>query len=64
MPRRAVFDYIGKEDNNLNLQMKDPLIPGTILKRKDMGDVTGLEFLKKIFFISSGVMLSKARKSP
>jgi len=46
----------------LNLQIKDPLIPGTILKRKDMGDVTGLEFLKKIFFISSGVMLSQIRE--
>ena len=62
MPRRAAFDYLGKEDNILNLQMKDPLIPGTILKRKDMGDVTGLEFLKKIFFISSGVMLSQIRE--
>lgn len=46
----------------MNLQIKDPLIPGTILKRKDMGDVTGLEFLKKIFFISSGVMLSQIRE--
>lgn len=46
----------------MNLQIKDPLIPGTILRRKDMGDVTGLEFLKKIFFISSGVMLSQIRE--
>ena len=46
----------------MNLQMKDPLIPGTILKRRDMGDVTGMEFLKKIFFISSGVMLSQIRE--
>lgn len=46
----------------LNLQIHDPLIPGTILKRKEMGDVTGLEFLKKIFFISSGVMLSQIRE--
>ena len=46
----------------MNLQIKDPLIPGTILKRKDMGDVTGMEFLKKIFFISSGVMLSQIRE--
>lgn len=27
-----------------------------------MGDVTGMEFLKKIFFISSGVMLSQIRE--
>lgn len=46
----------------MNLQIKDPLIPGTVLKRKDMGDVTGMEFLKKIFFISSGVMLSQIRE--
>lgn len=46
----------------MNLQIKDPLIPGTILKRKEMGDVTGLEFLEKIFFISSGVMLSQIRE--
>lgn len=46
----------------MNLQIKDPLIPGTILRRKDMGDVTGMEFLKKIFFISSGVMLSQIRE--
>ena len=49
-------------EQDLNLQMKDPLIPGTILKRRDMGDVTGMEFLKKIFFISSGVMLSQIRE--
>ena len=53
---------IGKEERVLNLQIKDPLIPGTVLKRKDMGDVTGMEFLKKIFFISSGVMLSQIRE--
>ncbi len=46
----------------MNLQIKDPLIPGTILRRKEMGDVTGLEFLKKIFFISNGVMLSQIRE--
>ena len=46
----------------MNLQIKDPLIPGTVLKRKDMGNVTGMEFLEKIFFISSGVMLSKIRE--
>ena len=46
----------------MNLQIKDPLIPGTILNRKAMGDVTGLDFLNKIFFISSGVMLSQIRE--
>ena len=46
----------------MNLQIKDHLIPGTVLVRKDMGNVTGMEFLKKIFFISSGVMLSQIRE--
>ena len=45
----------------MNLQIKDDLIPGTILHRSQMGDVTGLEFLNKIFFISEGVMLTQIR---
>ena len=62
MSQCVALDDTGKEEHILNLQMKDPLIPGTILKRKDMGDVTGMDFLKKIFFISSGVMLSQIRE--
>ncbi len=46
----------------MNLQIKDELIPGTILARSDMGGVTGLEFLSKIFFISEGVMLTQIRE--
>ena len=45
----------------MNLQIKDELIPGTKLLRTDMGGVTGLEFLSKIFFISNGVMLTQIR---
>ena len=45
----------------MNLQIKDELIPGTKLYRSDMGGVTGLEFLNKIFFISDGVMLTQIR---
>ena len=45
----------------MNLQIKDELIPGTKLHRSDMGGVTGLEFLSKIFFISDGVMLTQIR---
>ncbi len=59
---KKAMDKNGKEEIVLNLQIKDPLIPGTILKRKEMGDVTGLEFLNKIFFIASGVMLSQIRE--
>lgn len=46
----------------MNLQIKDELIPGTKLYRAEMGGVTGIEFLKKMFFISNGVMLSQIRE--
>jgi len=46
----------------MNLQITDNLIPGTILDRYNMGDVTGMEFLSKIFYISDGVMLSQIRE--
>lgn len=45
----------------MNLQLKDDYIPGTKLLRSDMGGVTGIEFLSKIFFISDGVMLTQIR---
>lgn len=45
----------------MNLHIKDELIPGTKLYRSEMGGVTGLEFLSKIFFISDGVMLTQIR---
>lgn len=43
------------------LQVNDPMIPGTILKRDDMAGLTGMAFLKQIFFISNGVMLTQIR---
>jgi len=46
----------------MNLTICDSMIPGTILKKSDMGDVTGLEFLSKIFFISDGVMIAEIRR--
>ena len=45
----------------MNIEIDDPLIPGTILKRKDMGDVTGMEFLNKIFYVTDGIMLTLIR---
>lgn len=36
-------------------------IPGTILERKKMGNVTGQEFLDKIFYITNGIMLAQIR---
>lgn len=46
----------------MQLQIKDELIPGTRLLRSDMGGITGLEFLSKVFFISDGVMLTQIRE--
>jgi hypothetical protein len=46
----------------MNLQINEELIPGTMLIRKNMGNVTGLEFLSKIFYITDGVMLSQIRE--
>ena len=46
----------------MNLEIHDSMIPGTKLRKSDMGNVTGLEFLSKVFFISDGVMLSQIRE--
>lgn len=43
-------------------ELNNDTIPGTILKKKKMGNVTGMEFLDKIFFISRGVMLAQVRE--
>ena len=45
----------------MKLQINDVLIPGTLLRRDAMGNVTGMEFLKKIFYIQDGIMLSQIR---
>ena len=34
----------------MNLQFYDDLIPGTKLRRSEMDGLTGLDFLKKVFF--------------
>ena len=46
----------------MNLQFQDDRIPGTRLKQADVGGVTGLAFLRKVFFISNGVMLTQIRE--
>lgn len=46
----------------MNLQINDEYIPGTILRRDAMGDVTGIDFLDKIFYISDGIMLTQIRE--
>ena len=46
----------------MNIEIESPLIPGTVLKRADMGNATGLEFLNKIFYITDGIMLTEIRE--
>ncbi len=46
----------------MNLQFYDDMIPGTRLRRAEMDNLTGLAFLKKVFFISDGVMLTQIRE--
>lgn len=46
----------------MEIKIKNGCIPGTILDRKQMGNVTGLEFLNKIFYLSDGIMLSQIRE--
>lgn len=46
----------------MNPIIDDSLVPGTILKRAEMGNVAGLEFLSKIFYISDGVMIAEIRR--
>lgn len=48
-------------EEDMNLQFFDDQIPGTKLKKSDMEDLTGLDFLKKVFFVSEGVMLTQIR---
>lgn len=46
----------------MEIKVNNDCIPGTILERKQMGNVTGREFLNKIFYISDGIMLSQIRE--
>ncbi len=45
----------------MQLQFSDDYIPGTKLKKAQMENSTGLAFLKKVFFVSDGVMLTQIR---
>ena len=46
----------------MNFRLIDETIPGTKLKKEDIGGLTGKAFLRQIFFVSDGVMLSQIRK--
>ena len=46
----------------MNIGMVDAYIPGTAMRRETMGEVTGRDFLDKVFFITDGIMLSQIRE--
>ncbi len=41
--------------------INDDKVPGTVVYRRDMDGSTGLEFLRKIFFLKDGILLSQLR---
>ncbi len=43
------------------LAINDDKVPGTIVYRKDMEGSTGLDFLRKIFFLKDGILLTQIR---
>lgn len=46
----------------MNYLLIDDTIPGTKLKKAEIGGLTGKAFLRQVFFVSDGVMLSQIRK--
>ena len=46
----------------MRLTISTDIIPGTILKREELGGLTGKAFLNQIYMVNEGVMLSGIRK--
>lgn len=46
----------------MKLEIESRLIPGTLMDKFKMGNVTGMDFLDKIFYITDGIMLSQIRE--
>lgn len=46
----------------MKLDIQSKYIPGTVMEREKMGNVTGLDFLDKIFFVTDGIMLAHIRE--
>ncbi len=53
---------IKKECLIMKLLLEPGLIPGTILKKAEKGNKTGMAFLDNIFYVSNGVMLTQIRE--
>ncbi len=46
----------------MTVTVKDAFIPGTVIRRSESGEVTGKEFLDRVFFASERIMLSRIRE--
>ena len=47
--------------HDMTIKIENRMIPGTQMDKKEMGNVTGLAFLDKIFYIQNGIMLAQIR---
>ena len=45
----------------MTIKIDNRMIPGTQMDKEAMGNVTGLAFLDKIFYIQQGIMLAQIR---
>lgn len=45
----------------MTIKIENRMIPGTQMDKQMMGNVTGLAFLDKIFYIQNGIMLAQIR---
>ncbi|MBQ7982498.1 MAG: DUF1836 domain-containing protein [Clostridia bacterium] len=45
----------------MTIKIRNRMIPGTQMDKETMGNVTGLAFLDKIFYIQQGIMLAQIR---
>lgn len=43
------------------IKLQNNYIPGTIMDKQEMGNVTGKDFLDKIFYVQKGIMLAQIR---
>jgi len=43
----------------MNIYISDKFVPGTVIPRESAKDMSGLEFLDKIFFLTDGIMFSQ-----
>ena len=46
----------------MTIRFENTLIPGTRMDKEEMGNVTGLAFLDKVFYVQDGIMLAQIRE--